>query len=139
MNWNSGKAKSCNFSNTGSLHFFGGQMRNWRKFTWFILVVQVLFLVWIVAGVGDAANNCDGEVGDALELCQAGTAIGAGIGVGIIIFLWAFVDIILGLIWLVTNRGQRDCPVCGRAVKKGKTSCGKCGHNFAAPGSAAST
>lgn len=113
-------------------------MRNWRKFTWFILIVQVLFLVWIVAGVGEASNNCDGEVGEALELCQAGTAIGAGIGVGIIIFLWAFVDFILGIIWLVTNRGQRDCPVCGRAVKKGNTSCGKCGHNFAAPGTAAS-
>lgn len=105
-------------------------MRNWRKFTWFILIVQVIFLIWIIAGTSSAANNCDGEVGDALELCQAGTAVGAGIGIGIIIFLWAFVDIILGLIWLITNRGQRDCPACGRAVKKGKTSCEKCGHSF---------
>lgn len=107
-------------------------MRNWRKFTWFILVVQVLFLIWIIAGVGSASGNCAGEVGDALDACQAGTAIGASIGVGLIIFLWVFVDIILGLIWLVTNRGQRDCPTCGRAVKKGKTACAKCGHDFAA-------
>jgi hypothetical protein len=113
-------------------------MRNWRKFTWFILAVQVLFLIQIIAGVSEASSNCDGEVGDALELCQAGTAIGAGIGVGIIIVLWAFMDIILGSIWLITNRGQRDCPVCGRAVKKGKTICVKCGHNFAATGPAAS-
>ena len=102
------------------------------------MIVQVLFLIWIIAGVGEASSNCDGEVGEALDLCQAGTAIGAGIGVGIVIFLWAFVDIILGVIWLVTNRYRRYCPVCGRAVKKGKTSCVKCGHNFATTGAAAS-
>ena len=105
-------------------------MRNWRMFTWFILVVQILFVTWIITGTSSVASNCDGEVGEALELCQAGTAIAAGIGMGLIIFLWAIVDVILGLIWLVTNRGQRDCPACGRAVKKGKTSCAKCGHNF---------
>lgn len=107
-------------------------MRNWRKFTWFILIVQALFLIWIIAGVGGASDNCDGEVGDALELCRAATAVGAGIGVGIIIFLWVFTDIVLGLVWLITNRGQRDCPVCAHSVKKGRTSCAKCGHNFAA-------
>ena len=107
-------------------------MRNWRKFTWFILIVQILFVIWLVTGVSGAASNCDGEVGTALEVCQAGTAIGAGIGVGIIVFLWALVDIILALIWLVTNRGQRDGPACGRAVKKGHTTCAKCGHSFVA-------
>ena len=107
-------------------------MRNWRKFTWFILVVQVIFVIWIIAGASSASNNCDGLIGDDLDICQAGTAIGASLGIGIIIFLWAFVDIILGLVWLITNRGQRDCPACGRAVKKGKTSCTKCGHNFLA-------
>lgn len=107
-------------------------MRNWRKFTWFILALQILFIVWIVSGVSEASNSCDGEVGDMLAACEAGVAVGAGIGVGIIIFLWAFVDIILGVIWLITNRGQRDCPACGRAVKKGRTTCSKCGYDFAA-------
>lgn len=105
-------------------------MKNWRKMTWFILVVQVLFIIWIVAGTSSAASNCDGLVGTDLDVCQAGTAIGAGIGMGIIIFLWAFVDIILGLIWLVTNRGQRDCPTCGKAVKKGLTKCASCGYDY---------
>jgi hypothetical protein len=113
-------------------------MRNWRKFTWFILVLQILFIVWIIAGVSGNADNCAGEVGDALELCEAGTAVGTGIGVGIIIFLWAFVDIILGLIWLITNRGQRDCPACGNSVKKGRTSCQKCGYNYLATNAATS-
>jgi hypothetical protein len=107
-------------------------MRGWRKLTWFILAVQVVFLVWIIAGVNEVSDNCAGEVGSAKELCEGATAVGASIGVGLIIFLWIFVDIVLGLIWLITNRGQRDCPGCGRAVKKGKTNCEKCGYSFLA-------
>ena len=105
-------------------------MKSWRKLTWFIMVIQVLFIVWIVAGTSSATSNCDGLIGSDLELCQAGTAIGAGIGIAFIIFLWAIVDIILGVIWLITNRGQRDCPTCGKAVKKGQTKCGSCGYDY---------
>ena len=57
-----------------------------RKFTWFILAVQVLFLVWIIAGASSVSDNCNGKFGDALDACKAGTAVGASIG--IIIFLW---------------------------------------------------
>ena len=105
-------------------------MKNWRKLTWFILAVQVLFVIWIVSGLNSASSSCDGLTGSDLDLCQAGTAIGAGIGVGLVIFLWAFVDIILGLIWLITNRGQRDCPQCGKAVKKGVTKCKNCNYDY---------
>jgi hypothetical protein len=106
-------------------------MRNWRKFTWFILIVQVLFVVWIISAGGAVSDSCEGLTGSDLEICQAGTAIGAGIGFTLILILWAIIDVILGVIWLITNRGQRDCPVCGKAVKKGKTKCASCGHDFA--------
>jgi len=105
-------------------------MKNFRKMTWFILIIQVLFVIWIIVGTSSASGNCDGEMGDALAVCQAGTAIGTGIGIGLILFFWLVVDVILGLVWLITNRGQRDCPTCGRAVKKGQTQCRKCGHDF---------
>jgi len=107
-------------------------MRNWRKFTWFILAVQALFVVWIISGVSSVSDSCSGLTGSDLDICQAGTAVGASIGVGIILFLWAVVDVILIVIWLVTGRGGRDCPVCGKSVKKGKTKCESCGHDFAA-------
>ena len=109
----------------------GGKMRNWRKMTWFILIVQVLFVIWIVGGASSAADSCTGLSGDDLDICQAGTAIGASIGIGFIIVLWAFVDIILGVIWLVTGRSSRSCPTCGRDVKKGVTVCKSCGYDFA--------
>ena len=75
-----------------------------RIFRWVFLAVQVLFLVWIIAGVSSASGSCDGKVGDALNACQAGTAAGAGLGVALIIFLWAAVDVILGVGYLIFRR-----------------------------------
>ena len=77
-----------------------------RKFSWFILAVNVLFLVWIIGGVSSASSssNCTGL--DA-QTCRDATAIGTGIGAILIIALWAFADVILGIIWLVTRPRQR--------------------------------
>jgi hypothetical protein len=97
-----------------------------------ILIVNVLFLIWLVGGLASTSDSCAGLRGSELDACQAGTAIGASIGVGIILFLWVLVDIILGIIWLVTNRSRRACPVCGKDVKKGLTVCKNCGYDFAA-------
>ncbi|MFN2388384.1 MAG: zinc ribbon domain-containing protein [Actinomycetota bacterium] len=103
----------------------------WRKMTWFIVIVNILFLVWVIGGAGSVADSCEGLTGSELDACQAGTAIGASIGIGLILVLWVVVDIILGILWLVTNRGQRDCPVCGKSVKRGQTTCKNCGYDFA--------
>jgi hypothetical protein len=75
-----------------------------RVFMWVILGVNALFLWWLIAGVGGSADNCAGLTGDELDACQTGTGIGTGIVVVFIIFLWAMVDIILGVIYLVTRR-----------------------------------
>ena len=114
-------------------------MPKWRPFTWVILVINILFLVWLIAGVGSAGeeiSDCADLTGQAQDLCEAenaGTAVGAGIGAFVIIVLWALVDIILGIIWLVTRpKGGRPCPSCGTEVKAGRTTCPKCGHDFAA-------
>jgi hypothetical protein len=55
-----------------------------------------------------------------------------GIGIGLVVFLWALVDVILGVIWLVTNKSKRTCPACGRNVKKGLLVCTGCGFDFEA-------
>lgn len=105
-------------------------MPKWRAFTWVILVINLLFLVWIIGGVAATSESCEGMTGQELDACEAGTAIGASIGVGIIVFLWFLVDGILGVIWLVTRPKGRPCPVCGTNVKEGVTVCPKCGHDF---------
>jgi hypothetical protein len=107
-------------------------MPKWRPFTWVIVVINVLFLVWIIAGVGGVVDECANEVGSAKQACEAGTAVGASIGVGIIVVFWFFVDGILGILWLITRPKGRPCPVCGTRVKEGVTICQKCGHDFRA-------
>lgn len=107
-----------------------GFLPDWRIFTYVILAVNVLFLVWIIAGASAATHpgNCAGlSAAD----CQTAANVGAGIGVTIIIVLWVLVDIILGVLYLVTNRGRkRDCPACGVGVKRGLTACRGCGYDF---------
>lgn len=75
-----------------------------RVFMWVFLAIQALFIVWIVSATAGASDNCAGEVGSALEACQAGTAVGAGIGIFLILFLWMIVDVILGVTYLITRR-----------------------------------
>ena len=73
-------------------------------FRWVFLAIQALFLIWIVSGVSGASDNCAGRTGQALESCQAGTAVGAGIGVFMIVFLWVAVDVILGVGYLIFRK-----------------------------------
>lgn len=72
-----------------------------------ILVVNALFLWWLIAGLA-TDTSCTGMGGSELEACQTGETIGAGVGAFLIIGLWAFVDIILavifGVIYMVGRR-----------------------------------
>lgn len=80
-------------------------------FRWFFLAVQVLFLVWIIAGAnsssGSVAKSCAGMTGQALQTCTDAGHVGTGIGVMLIIVLWAVVDVILGISFLVMRATRR--------------------------------
>ena len=101
----------------------------WRKMTWLLLVVNALFIWWVIAGTSSAQND-DCAPGD--SLCEAAVDAGTGIGVALIVILWFFVFIVLALIWMMTRPRGRTCPACGEDVKKGLTACPKCQHDFAA-------
>ena len=108
-------------------------MPSFRPLTWVIIAVQVLFLIWLGSVFNSVSGNCADEVTQSgQDACAAGTAIGAGIGVMFILFLWAMIDVILGVTWVVTNKNKRSCPACGQNVKKGLTVCPSCHFNFAA-------
>lgn len=89
-------------------------MPRWRKATWALLIWSALIVIWIVGGTSSVGNNCAGETGDALTACQAGTAIGAGLGVTVIIIIWFIGFIVLGLIWLM-SRPKENVVVHGPA------------------------
>ena len=75
-----------------------------RIFMWFFLVIQVLFLVWIIAGATSAShsNHCGSD-----QDCQNATDAGTAIGVVLIIVFWAIVDVILGVTYMVVRLSRR--------------------------------
>lgn len=79
-------------------------MRSWRFFTWVILVVQALFILWMAYALFSTSDDCTGLSGNLADACKAGAAIGLGVGFVVILFVWSLVDIILGVIWVVTNK-----------------------------------
>ncbi|TWF94984.1 hypothetical protein FHU35_13705 [Saccharopolyspora dendranthemae] len=91
-----------------------------RIFTWVILAINAIFLIWIIEGISTRTNPTDAAA-------NVGTAIGAGLVIG----LWVASDVILGVLWLITKPKTRDCPACGRTVKRGQTQCKHCGYDFA--------
>jgi hypothetical protein len=114
-----------------------GFLPGWRVFTYVILGFNVLMLVWVIAGAAQAQGTPSDCGSLSAKICNEAADTGTAIGVGIVIALWAFGDMILGVLWLVTNRKGRDCPVCGRGVKRGMIQCKSCGHDFRATGHAA--
>lgn len=109
-------------------------MRRWRKMTWLLAVVNLLFLIWVIGAIADRpSKSC--APGD--SLCVNASDAGTGIGVAFIIGFWFVVFIVLALIWLMTRPRHRTCPVCGEDVKKGRTVCQGCGHDFAAAAASA--
>lgn len=101
-----------------------------RPFTWIILAINVLFLVWIIRGTASAGSQpC--PPGLSPEACTAASQVGTGIGAALIIALWVAVDIILGILWLITRPKRRDCRVCGYSAKRGVTTCTHCNTPFA--------
>lgn len=78
-----------------------------RVFPWFFLAVQILFLVWIIVGLATVTHNpdCGGTLDK--DTCQSATDAGATVGAGLIIALWAAVDIILGISYLIIRLARR--------------------------------
>ena len=88
-------------------------MRNWKKFTWFILLVNLLFLVLAIAvgvSVSGTPEECQGLTGESLELCKdVFWNIFGGKAVFISVFLlWAAADLVLGIVWLVTKKRKKN-------------------------------
>lgn len=109
-----------------------GFLPGWRKGTYIVLAFNLLMLIWVISAGASGGGTPDDCGSLSAQTCNDAESIGTGIGVAILIFLWALGDVILGVLWMVTNKRGRDCPVCGSNVKKGMTACKSCGHNFAA-------
>jgi hypothetical protein len=100
---------------------------HWRKMTWVLIVWSAVILIWAIGG--GASNDCGSEATQsAKDACAAGT----GIGVALILIIGFIGFVFFSLIWLMTRPKGRVCPACGENVKRGRTECPNCGHDFAA-------
>jgi hypothetical protein len=69
-----------------------------------------LFLIWVIMGAASGSGTpeeCQGLTGDNLKSCEDASDIGTTIGVGLIIALWAAVDVILGVTYAVYRLARR--------------------------------
>jgi hypothetical protein len=78
-----------------------------RVFMWFFLAVQVIFLVWIIAGGHSAATDTSHCGTLSAADCKSAAQAGAGIGIALIIVFWCVVDVILGITYLVVRLARR--------------------------------
>lgn len=78
-----------------------------RWFLWTFIAVQLLFLLWIGYGLANfGADPGDCGTLDA-KTCNDAYDAGAAIGVGIIIAVWAAIDLILGITYAVIRSNRR--------------------------------
>jgi hypothetical protein len=77
-----------------------------RVFMWFFLAVQVLFVIWVIAGAASGHHATDCGTLDA-KTCQDAADAGTAIGVGLVVGLWVAVDFILGITWAVVRFARR--------------------------------
>jgi hypothetical protein len=77
-----------------------------RIFLWFFLAVQLLFIIWIIAGASSGSNPSDCAGLDA-DTCKSASDVGTGIGVFLIFIFWIFVDFLLGLIYGIYRLAKR--------------------------------
>jgi hypothetical protein len=99
-----------------------GFLPAWRKGTYIILGFNLFMLAWIIiaASSGSVASGDATSCGSLSQSdCNTAEGIGTSIAVMLLIPLWAMGDIILGVIWLVTN-----------TVKKGLVARKSHGHDL---------
>lgn len=68
-----------------------------RIFLWVFLVIQLLFIIWIIGGVGTTSGDATDCGGLDQETCDTAEDVGASIGVFFIILFWMMVDFLLAV------------------------------------------
>jgi hypothetical protein len=81
-------------------------MRGHRSLTYGILVINALFLIWLVAGVWTTTSDVPADcwmpgVAKHWGDCEPTPRLWVA---AFIIFCWGLVNVILGVVWLATNR-----------------------------------
>lgn len=77
--------------------------RGLRPFSWVILGINALVLLFVIVGANTSAVPTTGCGNLDAAGCQAAEQIGHGIGMAILIAGWVVLDLILLVCWVVTR------------------------------------
>lgn len=73
--------------------------------TWIVLIWNTLMLAWLgYAVIATSKGVADCSVETYSDACAAGATVGGGIAIVGILLVAALVDVILGVIWMVTRK-----------------------------------
>jgi hypothetical protein len=78
-----------------------------RIFMWFFLVVQALFIVWVIGGASTGAGQPTDCGSLDVETCNAASDVGTGIGVALLVVLWMVVDFLLAVGYAIYRLAKR--------------------------------
>ena len=68
---------------------------------WVFISFNILMLIWMISAMGNVSEVDSQAMNDAE---RAGAAIGTGLGMTLLLFIWGVGDVILGLFVLLTRR-----------------------------------
>lgn len=79
-----------------------------RIFLWVFLTIQVLFIIWIIAGASGGAGTPEDCASLSEEACNAASDVGTGIGVFLVFVFWVIVDFILAVTYGIYRLAKRS-------------------------------
>lgn len=78
-----------------------------RVFLWAFSIIQILFIIWIIAGAASGSGTPTNCGSLSTQDCNAAQNVGTGIGVVLIIILWMVVDFFLAVGYLIYRLARR--------------------------------
>ena len=88
-------------------------MKNLRPFAWVIIALNIYFVVAFSLEIDSTDSD---------------TALGLQF---MVLMVWlAIMNVVLYVLYRITGCKKRQCPACGKNVKKGLTICPSCNFDF---------
>ncbi|WP_242484106.1 hypothetical protein [Streptomyces sp. NE5-10] len=84
-----------------------GPRKKHRVFLWIFLALQVLFLIWVILAAGSGSGTPEDCGTLDQQTCNDAENAGTAIGVGLLILLWAAMDVILGISYAIYRIAKR--------------------------------
>ena len=74
---------------------------------WVFLIIQALFLLWVIAGAASGSGQPDDCGTLSAQTCNDAADTGTAIGVFLIIVFWCFVDFLLAVGYTIYRLAKR--------------------------------